>query len=74
MAHQARSMLLQKPQRLIFTPIKHMYIQELKRITTSWWERMKKMGIQNKTGRIVGTIVESPTPWLANGISQHLSN
>jgi hypothetical protein len=34
-AHQARSMLLQKPQRLIFTPIKHMYIQELERITTS---------------------------------------
>jgi hypothetical protein len=40
----------------------------------SIWERMKKMGIQSRIGRIVGIIVENTMPWLAGGVFQHLPN
>ncbi len=55
MACQAMSMFLHEPKRLIFTPIEHMYIQELERITT--WVRM---GYDEKqwasTVRLVGLL------------------
>jgi hypothetical protein len=40
----------------------------------SIWERMKKMGIQSRIGRIVGIVVENTMPCLVGGIFQHLSN
>jgi len=40
-----------------------MHAQELEKLQLgSIWKRMKKKGVQSKTGRIVGTIMENTTP------------
>jgi hypothetical protein len=52
-----------------------MYVQELENYNLGQYGRgWKKMGIQSRISRIVGTIMENTTPWLAGGVSQHLSD